>query len=378
MNAFELTRTHEKIVAVVGISAGAVGLAILGISKKGPAKVLASAQTPIALDEKTAAQHLSAIAQHIASAGQDALKQYAAAGHHAPVKHVYAVLHSPWSEGRTISVEHVLDQEEKITDAHIASLARESLTKLDSDRASLLEATTIRVMLNGYPTADPVGKRARQIEVTSLVSTCNVEAKKTAQSAIEALFPSVSITWRSFTRAIITLFREASPHGQYLAIDMRADTTQLTSYHFGILEQRVVPEGFATLLARLSSGTPEETLSNVRMLARDACSTDACEKVQKAMALAEPELVRIFGEALSQLASPRRVSNELLLVTHPDLESWLTPFFARIDFSQFTMTTLPLNVNTPATIDMSSFYSGEMSDVALGVSCALVNIEEAA
>lgn len=380
MKAFEITRSHERIAAVIDIAAGAAGVAIVSIPKSGPSKVLAAAASHLSLDEKTPDQHRSGIARHIADAGQDALKQYAAAGHRSPVRSLYAVLHAPWSQTRTVSVRSDLSTEDvRITDAMIGRLGQDALEGVSKEeRATMYEATTIRVMLNGYPTADPVGKSAREIELTALMSGCDQGIKGAAQTAIEALFPGIPIIWRSFTRAIISLFGEISPYGQYVAIDMCPDATRVISYRFGVLEERTVPEGVATILARLAKAPPEETLSNIRMLSRDACSTDACEKIQKAMAIAEPELVRVFGEALGQLATPRRVSNELLLVTHPDLETWLAPFFARIDFSQFTTTTLPLTVHTPASIDMAQFIDGDMPDVALAVSCALVNIEETA
>jgi hypothetical protein len=114
------------------------------------------------------------------------------------------------------------------------------------------------------------------------------------------------------------------------------------------------------------------------MLESDACSTDACEAVQKALATTEPELVRVFAGPIGQMAATRRAANDLLLVTHADLEPWLGRLFSRIDFSQFTVTTLPFTVCTPSSINMDRWVTGGIDDDPLAVACALVNIESRA
>ena len=154
------------------------------------------------------------------------------------------------------------------------------------------------------------------------------------------------------------------------------DTTHIVSVRGAAFEQRVVPEGVRTLLSRIAGEkTPEQVLTSLRMLERDASSTEEGETVQKAIALAEPELVRFFAEPIGQMAAPRRAANDLLLVPHADLEPWLKRLFSRIDFSQFTVTTLPFTVRTPSSINVSRWVTGETADDSLAVALALVNIE---
>ena len=374
MTAFERFGGRESIVAVVDVSAGFAAVAILSVPKKGPARVLASGHSALALDEHTDAQHLVGITQHIQTAGEAAVKIFTEAGHHDPITQTYVFVHAPWVTTHTMSSEKKhFDSEVRVTEALIGELAQ-SLIASTKSPGEVFEASVVRVALNGYPTAKPVGKYAHLLEVTSLVSTDEAGIRKIVEPAILKLFPVARITWRSFARALVTFFREVSPYGQYLAIDMRAEATNLLSYRFGELEQSVAPIGTASILAKLG-GEPADTLSALRMLATDACSTEACERVQSAMTTAEPMLVKAFGEALGKIATPHRPSNDLLLVTHPDLEPWLSRFFSRIDFSQFTVTTLPFSVHTPSPIEADALVSGALPDMALTIDCALVNIE---
>lgn len=71
---------------------------------------------------------------------------------------------------------------------------------------------------------------------------------------------------------------------------------------------------------------------------------DACSSVETALAKAEPELAAAFGAAFGELAAARRLPNTLLLSAHQYFVPWLTAFFERIDFAQFTLTSRPFTV----------------------------------
>ncbi len=97
------------------------------------------------------------------------------------------------------------------------------------------------------------------------------------------------------------------------------------------------------------------------------------------MAKTEPGVVKAFGELFGTLSAARRLPNRLLLLTHEDLSPWLSRFFNRIDFAQFTVTTRPF-IPTPLSMetlkDLVFFGEGTTPDVSLGIATALVNMEE--
>jgi hypothetical protein len=366
---------RENIVAVVDISEGGASVAITACPHEGPSTVLASGRFPISFEPRSKDQSVGTIGQQIKEAAGAALKIYAEAGHRTPVKSVYAIVHAPWTHTVSVQTSSHTPEAVKIQDSTIAALAKEAFAQAKGIEASrLLEACVSRIQLNGYTTREPAGKYAHRAEVTSLISDCDAGVKAAVRSAIESQFPAAAITWRSSIRALIELIR-AQRAEHRLIIDMGSDTSHIVSMRDGVLDERIVPEGVRTILARVAAGgMPDETLGHLRMLTRDACSNEACEKVETSLASAEPELARVFGEAIGQLASARHVANDLLLVTHADLEPWLTRFFSRIDFSQFTVTTLPFSVHSPSS-SLAEFVDVGISDTALLVGAALVNIE---
>ena len=162
---------------------------------------------------------------------------------------------------------------------------------------------------------------------------------------------------------------------------MESEGTTLTATRNGVTtEHELVPEGLHTILKRISeSGMPEETLSLIRMLSRDQCSDPACGTMQASIARVEPELVRIFGEAMGKCASLHRLPDTLILIAHPDILSWLSVFFSRIDFAQFTLTTQPFVVKAldhAELIGSVQSLNGVVLDSGLALGCGLVHIEK--
>ncbi len=162
---------------------------------------------------------------------------------------------------------------------------------------------------------------------------------------------------------------------------MASEGTNFVVIRDGITtDHATIPEGKNSILKRISgNGMTEETLTLLRLIARGECHDPACEAVQIAMAKAEPELVRAFGEVIAKLVMQQRLPNHLILATHEDLIPWLSSFFSRIDFAQFTTTTQPFAVTPLKPVDFAHLAlpeTGIQVDTGILIAAALVNIEE--
>ena len=164
-------------------------------------------------------------------------------------------------------------------------------------------------------------------------------------------------------------------------MNMTSQGTSFIAVRKGVVtDTGMVPEGSRTILKRVAGEKmPEETLALIRMLALDQCETEACEATKAALGKVEPELVKVFGEAMSKMSAVRRLPNALVLSANEDLSQWLAHFLSRIDFAQFTMTTQPFSARALTRNDLSELVSAEGGvkiDAGLSVASALVNIEE--
>lgn len=375
-----LSFARLKVAAVVDVAPGGAGVAIVTNPHDAASTILASAYSALSLEPRTPEQQAALIGEQIKEASAQALKIYASSGHKTPISDVYVIVHAPWS--RTIMLESAekYDAEVRIHAARIEEMAKSALDKArEIDQTRILEASVIKVSLNGYPTPNPDGKYAHLLSVVSLASDCDAVVRSSVEAAVQQSFPVARHMWRSGLRTLMSVARESLQSEHFLIVDMGATDTHMVAISESGMLQLVLQEGTATILRRIAAQrSADEVIGFLRMLSRDACSTEACDSLRSAIATAEPELVRVFGEAMAKIAAHTRVPNDLLLMTHPDLESWLSTFLARIDFAQFTVTSMPLSVNTALSLDLSRFVAGAHNADTLTIGAALVNIENRA
>ena len=370
----------ERIVAVADIGSGSAALAIASVSSGAPIRVLIAERVGLKIEERTKEATIAALGEELAQVGEKVTKAYAAGGTVKPVQEVYCVIRPPWSHSMGARVHKELDTPKVVTEAMVTELAKQALAEVaEVDRNNLLEANIMRIELNGYPTSEPEKKTAHEISLFALVSDYDASLRAAALVALQKVFPHLTPVFRSAIRSLLTVLQQELGIGEDLIlVDIGNEATTLTTLHGGVIAQQgAIPEGVRTIIKRLApTGMPEETLSLVRMLGRDQCSGAACDTLKEAMVKAEPELVRVFGEGMASSAEGKRLPNRLLLMAQPDLLPWLTKFFGRIDFTQFTQTTQPFVVETLGLPELSTFATADEKvalDARLALSVTVVN-----
>ncbi|MBI5644975.1 hypothetical protein HY970_02645 [Candidatus Kaiserbacteria bacterium] len=366
----------ERSIVVVDVVPGGVGAAILSLTPDGSAHIIASHRSMVTLEVETPEHSIAALGERM-DAVLGALRS---ARPTLPISEVYCVIHSPWARSSMVSSKSEYTGPTEIDQHAITDTARASMKDARGiDLKNLFEARAVRIWLNGYPVQMPEGKQAQTLEIVSLLSDLDPELRSSIEVSVHHTFANAKVVFRSAIRTFLdALARIPSADGSYLVVDMGVDATEIVSVRdSAIAGTRTVSEGLRTILARVAPDRPvQESLSTIRMLLRDACEGEACNQIREAIAKAEPELVRIFGEVIGELAAGERVANKLVLIAHEDLQEWLEQFFTRIDFTQFTLTTLPFVTYAMSSAD-SRVYAADAShlDTALHFDAALVNID---
>ena len=373
-------RNHSigTVVAIARVENGSASIAVL---KTGEAGVLAHAREDLPLEGRDKKGLRSGVLQALSTASEKAVAAYAKSGNPARITSCYCIVGAPWARSFTGSAHAALEKPSVVSDDMIGSLAKQALAdQKDVERGNVLEANVSRVLLNGYPTSEPAKKRAQRIDIFTLMSDCDPDIKSGASETLTKAFPGAPIVWRSSVRATLSAVKEIDPTETCLIIDMDGETTDLISVRKGALDQRVlVEQGFRQILATLAKGRPvEETLSLMDIIEKDQSEAGAGEELRIAIAKAEPELVHLFGEALAKISAPRKLTDRLIIIAPPAISPWLSRFFARIDFTQFTATTKPFSVQTFPITELPGVPHNESSlfaDPGLCIACNLVNME---
>ncbi len=373
--------SHDKTVGVIRLD-GEASVAIVRQRDEVPSEILAAELSPVTFEERPP-ESVAAGTPAISAVFEAMHTKYAAlvARGIPPVSEVQVTLGDPWSTSKVVRATKKFGSDVIITEKMIADLAKELLAENSTKDQDLFEASVVRTELNGYNSGKPERKRARQLSLSVLMSTFQSGSRASVQRIVEKLFPHVIPTFRSSIRANTTVIQEVIPDSKdYLIVTILSGATAFTVVRDGTMGESSISEiGMASIVKRISaSGMPEETLTTLKMLARDQCSEPACDIIRASMGTIEPELVRDYGEALGKCAFERRVPNTLVLLSHPDILPWMARFFARIDFAQFTLTTQPFDVRGVQIGDLSKLISradGVVVDSPLATACGLVNIE---
>ncbi|OGG59998.1 hypothetical protein A2765_00845 [Candidatus Kaiserbacteria bacterium RIFCSPHIGHO2_01_FULL_56_24] len=379
---FSVSRLQGKPVFIADIGDGSVGAALVTLGKGAAAEVRNSIRATLPFEDRAPEQSAAAILQLLETTIGKLMS--ADSGKKSNPPHaLHVILRAPWTRFRTTQAEESFSEPRAITKDLIAQLAKKALAApSELDRGNISEAGVMQVFLNGYPTGEPLGKRAKSIGLVAFESDIDAAMKTGIISVLGKAFPGRTPVIRSGMRAILTVMQEHLPDvHRFLLLDIGGSVSSCAIIRKESMTQYgAAPEGLSTILKRVApSGLPEETLSMLRMLATDACSTTACQSLKDSLARAEPDLVRAFGEVFAKLAATRRLPNAALLSAPAELTPWLQGFFSRIDFSQFTATTQPLSVETLSPehmLDTVHWTPGISPDTGIGISASSVNILE--
>ena len=380
-------RHHDVPVLVANVESGSVAAAVILPSQKGPVRVVVAERADAALENRSPDQAKVATTGTLAEVAKKVVEKYTAtdeARKHGPVQELHCIVGPSFSKARTVQKVKTFESEQQVNQQLIQSLATEALqAPSDLDASNILETKVTRVLINGYPTGEPVGKRAQTLTVVAFQTDINAGVRADIEHALGTYAPGRPVAIHSQTHAALNILHEQSPDLQrYLLIMMGSDATHCITVREDELTAHVsAPTGTSTVLATLAgqSGSLDETLSLVRMVNNDTCNDETCKKVEASLAQAETALVKAFGDVFAQLSVTLRVPNECILITRAEMAPWLENFFERLDFSQFSITSQPLNVLSLTSAHLAQFVAwgtGVKEDTGIGIAAAFVNINQ--
>jgi cell division ATPase FtsA len=254
----------------------------------------------------------------------------------ADIDSILCVFSSLWCETEHYTVTHRQDEpftvkheflQERLTDDE-EELRTAFETSHGSD-ASIVDRTFIHTALNGYPTAEPYGKRAHRVEATALVTLMYRTIYEQVRETIEQLFPDRELSFRSYSLASYLVIRELFAEvSDFMTVNVIGGTTDLqlildnrvehtASFNKGIYYlsesiahqlDRSTEEATSLLMAFVDNELEQGTRDMVRPI------------IEKATGEWVSEVGMYFDEALANTSLPRT----LFLTTHTRLYDLFT------------------------------------------------------
>jgi len=321
----------EKIAVVFDIGSSSVGGAYVELRPGMKPKIIASVREEMVFQEDLKFERL-------VSSMQDALGRTGRALHETRMPHltekIYACsLSSPWyaSQTRIASIrqtEPFLVTEQFISDAVEKEV--QDFEKLETPRLGrgvLMEHEAVQVKLNGYETANPLGKRAKEADIAAYVSVIPEKIHLIARQEIGKLFHSPHLRLHSFPFLAFIIIRDIFYEKSFLFLDITGEVTDVSLVRDGVLQETIsFPYGKNSLfreVGRELSLSPSEVVSAFFAHQSGDAHEKHAEKVSSALSLAGGKWQNGFDNALSSFShAGAALPPDIFFTSDGDVSDW--------------------------------------------------------
>ena len=264
-------KAEEEIVAVFDIGNGSLGGALVKFSKRDHPVVLYSHREPLTFAPHASPKHLldsmlkllKSVATHLAHDGLVKVKTSPFGGHR--LQDAHCIFAAPWFVSQTkviqtesassllVTKETINELVKKEQEEFNASLKEGKYIQLFGPDARLLEKKVIHVKLNGYHVEDPIGKNAKEIELTLFSSFISQEILTSVEETIHQAFAVRDIHHYSYALVSWSASQKMFPDiHDYFFMDISGETTDISLVIKDILVETVsFPMGRSTLIRKV-------------------------------------------------------------------------------------------------------------------------------
>ena len=235
MGIFSGKKEESKLILVFDLGSSSVGGAFFKTNKKGPAEMIFSMRESITFENEMDPGRFLFFALKTLEkvSGKASL-----AGFGRPDR-IFCVLSSPWyaSQTRVIKLKKNVPFvfTSKLADSLIQKEAvlfekeNESVLDLGGGGVSLVEFKNMKILLNGYETDDPYGKKCKELEMFIYLSMSQEKTLDRIRDSIFKSFHAKDIRFSTFTLASFAAVRDIFPHQMdFILMDICGEVTDIS------------------------------------------------------------------------------------------------------------------------------------------------------
>jgi cell division ATPase FtsA len=343
-----LFRKKVELGAVFDIGSSSVGAGIVKFREGRAPEIVYVTREPIPFQESVdptrlfndMIRSLSAVNMRIHKDGLAHLKFTEHGGLH--IRHVFYALSSPWSVSQTKvvtieksepvvvtreMVEAVIAKEEKSFESEVIDPSQAPDFK---DKLSVIDKKVVQIKLNGYEVAEPLGKKAKTIDISFFMSLApKTVVDKIIEVSIGAHHPKTTRIG-SFPLVLFSTLRDTLRDTQDLVLlDVGGEISDISVVKNGlILETASMPLGKNFLTRRVSralSVSEAEALSLLRLYFADHADKVTTESLRPVIENASSEWAGALHTVLTGISGSLSLPQDLFVIINNDL----VPFFMR-------------------------------------------------
>jgi hypothetical protein len=304
------------------------------------------------------------------------IKAIAAAGLKVKLENAFVLVSSPWYISET-SIIKMKEQKPFTVTESLLSSSRENIVKAYRDAhevdVAILEQKIINVMLNGYPTNDPIKKKAETLDMTVFTSFARKSSADSIRDIIDANFHVKDISIHSQSLVSFTVISDTwHEMTQYIIADVTSQLTELVAVRKGTLSEAYsFPKGkqfLVTAIAEKLKVSTEVAESLLRMKNEGKIEEELDKKLVEALDSAKKEWRKCFSDALLVISASSSLPNNFFLFAPKDVVRIFSDYITGEEYQQFSFAEGKFEVKNVSVTDLLPYCkieNGATADLSL-------------
>jgi hypothetical protein len=386
MKNSEKSKKKNELVLVFDVGSASVGGAVFYAQKNGVPKIIYSTREVIPFEKEIDFDKFLSLTMKSLGivAGRICL-----AGLGVPDK-VFCVLLSPWYafQTRTINFEKntpfifTAKLSDELTKKEVKLFEEEcAIDMQNKNDTRLIELKNVKIMLNGYATSEPLGQKAKELEMTLFISMSSKQFLKKIEETIGRHFHCQNLKYLSFGLASFSVARDMSAHqDSFLLVDIGGEVTDISVVKKDILCNSIsFPLGTNYLTRKISSAlncTLDEAKSYISLY-KDKHMVEAIgRKFEPIMDKLKMDWLEQFQESLAGLANNLSVPATIFLTVDKNLADFFSEIIKREQFTQYNLSETKFKIiflSTQALHGLATFGENTIRDPFLTLESIYIN-----
>ena len=258
---------------------------------------------------------------------------------------------SPWYASQVRKISLKKDKEFVFSENLFNSLVNEEARSFEKEvinsphfkeRAYFIEKEVVGVTLNGYRTENPFGAKIKSAELSLFLSVASEDIIIEIQEKIEKIFPHRPIVFHTFLLPFFTAIRDIfGEHREFLLIDVGGEVTDIALIKDQNIKESIsIPLGRNFVLrksAHLMKKSVEEVQSLLFLMTEGKLSVSEKEKTEKIFFSIRQEWLKMFHEALLEVALNNFLPSTIFLASDSDVLRWFMESIMNEEYGQYAL-----------------------------------------
>lgn len=287
------------------------------------------------------------VSENIKKNGYSLLSKYGV-----KVNEAFMIISSPWFISQTTTVkiqknEPTLVTESLIDDGILDSFSRKNIEK--DDRTEIVEQKILSVHLNGYLTNNPIGKLAKDIDISVFVSFSEKNFILELKNRIQKHVSVGKIFNDTLSLIELNAVRDIYPDkARSVIVDITSEMSEVILVNHGsISDATSFPLGNSSIIRRISNNLKvslDVALSLQKLYIDGHLDEKLKIRIDEAILVSKKDWLAEFTKALSKISVSSVLPNDIFLFVHTDFSKLFLDFINSEEYHQYNFTAGKFNV----------------------------------